>query len=99
MRSLLFISIALCAVGAPAEVTPEVVEDGRAEPVDVELLEYLGSLVFAGEAWVGPEDMVVPVPPEPPEPLGVEAGAPAEPRVQYQDAFERDLQEEPSDAG
>lgn len=93
MRWLLFISIALCAIGAHAEVTPEVVDDGRAEPVDPELLEYLGSLVFTGEAWVGPEDMVVPVS------LEADAGAPAKPRVQYQDAFERDLQEEPSDAG
>jgi len=93
MRWLLFISIALCAIGAHAEVTREVVDDGRAEPVDPEFPEYLGSLVFDGEAWVGPEDMVVPVS------LEADAGASAEPRVQYQDAFERDLQGEPSDAG
>jgi hypothetical protein len=93
MRWLLFISIALYAIGAHSEVTPEVVDDGRTEPVDPEFLEYLGSLVFDGAAWVGPEDMVVPVP------LEAEAGPPAEPHVQYQDAFERDLQEEPSDAG
>ena len=93
MRWLLFISIALCAMGAHAEVTPEAVDDGRTEPVDPEFLEYLGSLVFDGEACVGPEDMVVPVS------LEADAGAPAEPHVQYQDAFERDLQEESSDAG
>ena len=93
MRWLLFIWIALCSVGVHAEVTPGGASDDGAEPVDREFLEYLGGLVFAGEDWVGPEDMAVPVP------LEAESDALAEPRVPYQDAFERDLQEESSDAG
>jgi hypothetical protein len=92
MRWLLSISILVCALGLHAD--DPAAEESPAEPVDLEFLEYLGSLVFGGEGWVGPEDMVVPI-------EAGEAGvpAPAERPVQYEDAFERDLQEEPGDAG
>lgn len=84
MRWLLSISILLCHLGVLAD-------EGPVEPVDLEFLEYLGTLVFGGEDWVGPEDMVMPI--------EIGEGAPTERRVQYQDAFERDLQEGPGYAG
>ena len=108
MRWVLSISILFYAAGVRAQQDP-------AEPVDLEFLEYLGSLVFGGEGWVGPEDMVVPLDTgsagegaaatgESAAATGESAAAaakraPAERRVQYEDAFERDLAEEPDDAG
>ena len=101
MRWVLSISILFYAAGVRAQEDP-------AEPVDLEFLEYLGSLAFGGEGWVGPEDMVVPLDTgaagESAAATGESAAAaakraPAERRVQYEDAFERDLAEEPDDAG
>ena len=103
MHWVLSISILFYAAGVRAEEDP-------AEPVDLEFLEYLGSLVFADEGWVGPEEMVVPLDArasgesaaaagEGAAAAGEGAAATGEKRVEYQDAFERDLAEEPGDAG
>ncbi len=95
MRWVLSISILFYAAGVRAQEDP-------AEPVDLEFLEYLGSLVFGGEGWVGPEDMVVPLDAGAAgsaAATGEGAASTGEKRVQYEDAFERDLAEEPDDAG
>lgn len=95
MHWVLSISILFYAAGVRAQEDP-------AEPVDLEFLEYLGGLVFGGEGWVGPEDMVVPLDAGPAEgaaATGEGAAATGEKRVQYDDAFERDLAEESDDAG
>lgn len=89
MHWVLSISILLYAAGVRAEQDP-------AEPVDLAFLEYLGTLVFAGDGWVGPQDMVVPLDSTA---AGTGAAATEEKRVPYEDAFERDLAEEPGDAG
>ena len=100
MHWVLSISILFYAAGVRAQEDP-------AEPVDLEFLEYLGSLVFGGEGWVGPEDMVVPLDAGAAGESAAATGkgatatgkkAPAERRVRYEDAFERDLAEEPGDA-
>ena len=93
MHWVLSISIRFCAAGGRAQEDP-------AEPVDLKFLEYLGSLVFGGEGWVGPEDMVVPLDAGAAGESAAATGkrAPAERRVRYEDAFERDLAEEPGDA-
>jgi hypothetical protein len=96
MHWVLSISMLLYAAGVRAEEDP-------AEPVDLAFLEYLGTLVFAGDGWVGPQDMVVPLDStatgEGAAATGKDAATTEEKRVPYEDAFERDLAEEPGDAG
>ena len=100
MHWVLSISILFYTAGVRAQEDP-------AEPVDLEFLEYLGSLDVGGVGLVVPEDMVVPLDAgaagESAAATGESAAAtgkkaPAERRVRYEDAFERDLAEEPGDA-
>lgn len=59
--------------------------DDAPEPVSLDFLEYLGSLVFGGDEWVGPEDVSGPIDESELRPVG---DAP-------EDDFERDLRGDP----